>query len=390
MKMIQTMRWYGPDDVVTLSDIRQAGCEGVVSALHHIPVGMLWSTDEIQKRKLLIESAGMEWKVVESLPVHEDIKKASGNFQNYIENYKNSLKNLKQAGIETVTYNFMPVLDWMRTDLSYLLEGGALALRFEKAAFTAFDVFLLKRPEALNDYNEQELERARDLFGRLDESGRKELTESCLQGLPGSRDHFSAELVLNLLEGYRGIDADVLRKNLISFLNEVCPLAQQLGINLAIHPDDPPYPILGLPRVVSTEDDLKYILESVPIKSNGLCFCSGSLGVRPENDLKGIINRYGDRIYFLHLRSVQREAHNNFHEAGHLEGCADMYELVKALVILMQRSKRRIPMRPDHGHQILDDLHKKTYPGYSAIGRLKGLAEIRGLEMGISGMLNQK
>ncbi|MDQ0638367.1 mannonate dehydratase [Pedobacter sp. W3I1] len=384
MKMTQTMRWYGPDDIVELAHILQAGCTGVVTALHHIVVGEIWPEEEILARKAIIESSGLTWEVVESLPVHEDIKKRQGDYQLWIENYKVSLINLANCGIKVITYNFMPVLDWMRTDLKFKTKTGALALRFEKTAFIAFDLYLLNRPGATADYTQQELENAKSFFDELSPQERNTLMSNCLQGLPGSKDHFTKDQVLTLLEGYKNISAEMLDNNLISFLQEITPTADENGLQLAIHPDDPPYPILGLPRIMSTEEHAHKILKAVPARSNGICFCSGSFGARPDNDLKGMIERLGNRIYFLHLRSVHREGNGNFYEANHLEGNANMTILVTSLVKLMRAQNRSIPMRPDHGHQMLDDLHKNPYPGYSAIGRLKGLAELRGLELGIS------
>ena len=382
--MEQTMRWYGPRDVVKLADIRQAGCTGVVTALHHIAVGEVWSVEEINIRKKLIADAGMDWTVVESLPVHEDIKKRTGNFKTYINNYKQSLINAAACGLKVITYNFMPVLDWLRTDISYQLATGSKALRFERAAFVAFDIFLLKRPDAEKDYTEQELRKAEAWYQAQDQKSIQKLFRNVLLGLPGSDERFTPEQVLSALKAYEGIDSSQLKNNLFSFLREVVPVAEASNIRMAIHPDDPPFPVLGLPRIMSTENDVNDLMQAVPSAANGLCFCTGSFGARPDNDLLKMIRQFGSRIYFLHLRNTKREADGNFFEADHLYGDTDMYAVVKEVCALMQKRQQSIPMRPDHGHQMLDDLNKETYPGYSAIGRLKGLAELRGLEFGVA------
>ncbi|HZK65110.1 MAG TPA: mannonate dehydratase [Puia sp.] len=383
MKLKHTMRWWGPDDTVHLSDIRQAGCSGVVTALHHVPVGDSWPADEIIKRKRLIEAAGMRWTVVESLPVHEDIKRQTGNYALYIRNYQHSLRNLAAAGIEVVTYNFMPVLDWLRTDIHYKLPDGSFALYFQRLAFIAFDLFLLKRPGAEKGYSPKDIAEAEQYLKNRSSAEKENLYNSALLGLPGSKEAFTAAQVLNALSTYEHINAEKLKAHLFYFLHQIIPLAEQMGLKLAIHPDDPPFPVLGLPRIVSTENDLKEIWTAVPSPANGLCFCTGSLGVRPENDLRGMIQRMGRRIHFLHLRNISRDEDGNFYEADHLSGDVDMYSVMKEIKMLMKRENRFIPMRPDHGHQMLDDLQKQTYPGYSAIGRLRGLAELRGLETGI-------
>ncbi|WP_460947358.1 mannonate dehydratase [Spirosoma daeguense] len=394
------MRWFGPNDPVSLMDIRQAGCSGVVTALHQIPVGDVWSIDEINQRIQLVEAdnhrySSLHWAVVESLLVHEDIKKARPNRARYIENYKQSLRNLAACGIRTICYNFMPVLDWSRTNLSYEMPDGSRALRFVWEDFVLFDLFILKRPNAEADYPSELIDAAHQKLGQLSAEQIAQLQNTVLLGLPGSEEAFSLDTFQGLLNEYATIGDQELRNNLYAFIQEVAPVAQEVGVNLCIHPDDPPYPLLGLPRVVSTESDLAQLMDASNVTANGITFCTGSLGIRADNDLPGMIKRFGERIHFIHLRTTKRETDNviagrhNFHEADHLEGDVDMYAVIKAIVLEQKRRASAgigvtsIPMRPDHGHQMLDDLHKKTYPGYSAIGRLRGLAELRGLELGI-------
>ncbi|WP_435139365.1 mannonate dehydratase [Formosa sp. A9] len=390
IKMHQTMRWYGPNDTVKLRDIKQAGVTGIVTALHEIPVGDVWTTEAIKARQDLLKAEGMEWVVIESLPVHEDIKRKAGNYKTYIENYKTSIKNIAACGLKVITYNFMPILDWVRTHHAFENPDGTKALLFNKMAFVYFEVYLLKRPGAETDYTEEEKRDALAYGNTLTEEEKQILFDNVLLGLPGSKVNFTPEDILNLLEQYKAIDDNKLRTHLIEFLSEVTPVAQEYGVNLAIHPDDPPFSVLGLPRVVCTASDLKQIFDAVPIQANGLCYCTGSLGAHPNNNLLEIIDAFEDRIHFLHLRNVIRENENIFRESEHLYGSNPVEAIMEKLLLLMQKRDISLPMRPDHG--FLHDMEAgiKQYAGYSLIGRLKGLAEMRGLELGLAYKMQQK
>lgn len=382
--MTETMRWFGENDPVPIEYVKMAGVSGIVSSLHHIPIGDAWSIDDITRRKKLIESHGLRWDVVESIPVHEDIKVRDGNFQLFIENYKTTLSNLGQCGINIVCYNFMPLLDWTRTNLLYPYEDGSLALAFDWRDLAVFDIYIHKRPGAERDYSQREAAQIKSYFNGLERTKVAEIEDNILKGLPGAEPSYTLDTFRASFDRFKKLDRNALRRNLILFLQDIMPTAERNNLRLAIHPDDPPIPLFGLPRVVSREEDLAFIFAAVDSPSNGFTFCTGSLGVDSGNDLPGIIQRLGARLYFIHLRNVKRLGAGSFVESNHIDGDVDMKSVVWHILQLMKVRRESIPMRPDHGHQMLDDLNKVNInPGYTAIGRMRGLAELRGLQCGL-------